>query len=231
MRGVAYALMAFGVLMIGALTPASADCYGNCNGYQETGYRGEPSYYSESRYDEGPRYHTVYYERGPEIQTGYYERPAYRSAYVADYDGDGYADAAYVSGYRGGYGYGYRGGYGYGGYRGYGYRGYGGGYVAGCGAYGCGVAGCGAYGCGYGYRGYGGGYGYRGYGYGGYYGGYGYGTVRVGGGWSQTAAALGYGYGGWRRRLRRGLHSLRLDLGPRVKLLKRQRAPCMTRRA
>ena len=35
MRGVAYALMAFGVLMIGALAPASADCYGNCNGYQE----------------------------------------------------------------------------------------------------------------------------------------------------------------------------------------------------
>ena len=32
MRRVAYALMASGVLMLGALTSAFAGCYGECNG-------------------------------------------------------------------------------------------------------------------------------------------------------------------------------------------------------
>src|SRR5471030_3128849 len=97
MRGVAYALTTSVALMLGALTSASAGCYGDCTGYQDNrgggygsgysydrpGYR-EPAYserpvyrepaYSESpAYDSGPRGHTVYYERGPEYQTGYYE--------------------------------------------------------------------------------------------------------------------------------------------------------------
>ena len=106
MRGVAYALTASVALMFGALTQASAGCYGgDCNGYQGDGYYGgERTYYEGSRYyDSGSRGTTVYYERGPEIQTGYYERPLYRGGYGADYNGDGYADSAY--GYRGnGYG-------------------------------------------------------------------------------------------------------------------------------
>jgi hypothetical protein len=201
MRGVAYTLLSV-ALMFGALTSASAGCYGDCTGYQDNrgagyGYGNgydrpvyrEPAYSEAPAYDASPRGHTVYYERGPEIPVSYHETPAYRTSY---YD-DGY-------GYRSGYG-GYRyGGYGY---RGYGGYGYGGGVAAGCGAYGCGVAGCGAYGCGAAYRGYGGGYGYgyRGYGYGyGYGGGYGYGRPCVGGGCSQTVAGYGlagYGYGGY----------------------------------
>ena len=35
MRGVAYALTASVALMVGALTSASAGCYGECNGYQD----------------------------------------------------------------------------------------------------------------------------------------------------------------------------------------------------
>ena len=169
MRGVAYALTASVALVCGALTSASAGCYGECNGYQDNRY-GPPAYERPYRepvyqgsYDSGPRYHTTYYERGEEYPVSYREYPAYRSSYDDGYDG----------GYSGGYGGGYYerpyrrsyGGYSYDGprYGGYGY-GYGG----------------------YGYRGYGG------YGYG-----YGYPTVRLGGGWSQTATALGYGYGGY----------------------------------
>ena len=168
MRGVAYALMASVALMFGALTSASAGCYGDCNGYQDNrgadyGYRNgydrpvyrEPAY-SEPRLRRRPaRPHGLLRARAGN-SGGYYERPAYRTSYYDD-------------------GYGYRGGYGYGG--GYRYGGYGGGVVAGCGAYGCGVAGCGEYGCGAAYRGYGGGYGYgyRGYGYG-----YGYGHHHTG---------------------------------------------------
>ena len=91
MRGVAYAFVASVALLFGALTQASAGCYGECNGYQETSY-GYDGY--GGGYD-GPRGHTVYYERGPEIPVSYTVRSAY-------YD-DGY-------GYRGGYG-GYRSGY------------------------------------------------------------------------------------------------------------------------
>jgi hypothetical protein len=179
MRGVAYALTASVVLMLGALTSASAGCYGDCTGYQDNrdrGYGYDRPAYREPAYDSGPRGHTVYYERGPEYQTGYYEeRPAYRTSY---YDG----------GYRGGYGgyepyrrysdysydrpyyssgYGYGGGYGYG-YGGYGYRGYGYGYARPCVGGGCSQTlagyGLGGYGSGYG------GYGYNRYssGYGGY---------------------------------------------------------------
>jgi hypothetical protein len=111
------------------------------------------------------------YERGPEIQTGYYERPLYRG--YDSYRGDGYADG-YVTRYRSD-DYGHR-GYGYRdyGYRDYGYRG-----------------GCGWHGCGYGYRSSGYGYDYPRYGYG--YRPYYAPTVRYGGGWLQTAGALGYG--------------------------------------
>ena len=35
MRGVAYALTTSVALMLGALTSASAGCYGDCNGYQD----------------------------------------------------------------------------------------------------------------------------------------------------------------------------------------------------
>ncbi len=185
MRRIAYALAASVALMFGALTQASASCYGgDCYGYRDNGYYGgERTYYEGSRYyDSGSRGTTVYYERGPEIQTGYYERPLYRGGYGADYNGDGYSDSGY--GYRGySNGYGYGNGYGYRG-NGYGYRDYG--YRD------------------YGYRDYGyrGGYGYRGYGYRGYGGGHGYGygyrpyyapTVYSGGALLQTAGALGYG--------------------------------------
>jgi hypothetical protein len=184
MRGVAYALTASAALMFGALSSASAGCYGECNGYQDNRYGGGPAYregYAEPagyynggpRYYEGARGHTVYYERGPEYFVGGYERPSYRTGYSDD-------SYRYGNGYDGGYRYG--GGYG----TSYSYDGYydrpryyGGGY---------------------------GGYGYRGYGYG--YGGYGYGyrpTVRVGGGWAQTGPGItygdvaynGYGYGGY----------------------------------
>lgn len=178
MRGVAYALTASVALVCGALTSASAGCYGECNGYQDNRY-GPPAYERPYRepvyqgsYDSGPRYHTTYYERGEEYPVSYREYPAYRSSSYDDgYDG----------GYRGGYSGGYDGGY----YE-RPYRHYHGGYSYDRPRYG---------GYGYGY----GGYGYRGYGgYGGY--GYGYPTVRIGGGWSQTASALGfggYGYGGY----------------------------------
>ena len=113
MRGVAYALMTSLALVLGAMTQASAGCYGECNGYQDNRGYGPPPAVGYDRpyngdagyYDAGPRGHTVYYERGPEYFVGGYERPMYRSAYVADYNGDGYADAADVSGYGGG-GYG-----------------------------------------------------------------------------------------------------------------------------
>ena len=162
MRRVAYALTASVALMIGALTPASAGCYGECNGYQESYRSGSPSYerysdrpyygdrsysdssrYEGSRYSSGssyysgsPRYHTTYYERGEEYPVG------------------GYSSNSYDDGYSGGYGsyrrYSdydrpYSSGYSNYGNSGYGYRGYSGGY---------------GYGGGYGYRGYGGGYGY-----------------------------------------------------------------------
>jgi hypothetical protein len=174
MRGVAYALTASVALVFGALTSASAGCYGECNGYQDNRY-GPPAYERPYRepvyqgsYDGGPRYHTTYYERGEEYPVSYREYPAYRSS-------------SYDDGYDGGYNGGYNGGYG-GGYYERPYRRYYGGYSYDRPRYG---------GYGYGY----GGYGYRGYGgYGGY--GYGYPTVRIGGGWSQTAGALGYGYGG-----------------------------------
>lgn len=126
MRGVAYALTASVALVFGALTPASAGCYGECNGYQEGGYRGgAPSYersvyrerYSEApAYDEGPRYRTTYYVRGPEYQTGYYERPAYRSSHYDGYDG-GYRGGYYDRPYRRYSGYSYDRPY----YRSYGY--------------------------------------------------------------------------------------------------------------
>ncbi len=78
MRGVAYALMASSALSIGELTSASAGCYGECNGYQEGGYRGQPSYQNYSdrpvyrepssySYSEGSRY----YGDGPRYQTTY----------------------------------------------------------------------------------------------------------------------------------------------------------------
>src|SRR4051794_6853396 len=110
MRGVAYTLLSV-ALMFGALTSASAGCYGDCTGYQDNrgagygyGYGNgydrpvyrEPAYSEAPAYDAGPRGHTVYYERGPEIPVSYHETPAYRTSY---YD-DGY-------GYRSGYG-GYR---------------------------------------------------------------------------------------------------------------------------
>lgn len=185
MRGVLYALAASVALMVGALTPASAGCYGECNGYRDFsgsdyrddyGVRDRVSYSSgryghRDYYDGRPRGHTVYYERGPEIQISSYDEPRYRTAYY----GDGYR---YGYGHRYGYGYGHRYGYGYGysryrdeGYYGRPYRTY--------------------------YRSYGYGYGLgRGYGYGGCgCGGYGNYGPRYVGGWSQTA--YGYGYGGW----------------------------------
>jgi hypothetical protein len=216
MRRYAYALMASLALMFGAVTSASAGCYG---GDCDVGYRSGPSYYGggydrdgdgsgyygRGYYDDGPRGHTVYYERGPEYFAGYYERPLYRGGY---YD-DGYRSAGYSSC---GDGYGCGGsryyssgcgddcgytrysscgdGYGCGGSR-Y-YSGCGGGYACGGTRY---YSGCGGgYGYGCGYRRY---YSSCGYGYG--CGGYGYGIVRVGGGWSQTLPALasGYGYGGY----------------------------------
>ena len=51
MRRVAYALTASVALVFGALTPASAGCYGECNGYQES-YRSGPSSYE--RYSDRP---------------------------------------------------------------------------------------------------------------------------------------------------------------------------------
>jgi len=93
MKGVAYAFAAL-VALFGALTQASAGCYGECNGYQDNrgyqpaGYAGGPAYadgpvYSSGPgyYDNGPRGHTVYYERGPEYFVGGYERPTYRPAW------------------------------------------------------------------------------------------------------------------------------------------------------
>src|SRR5882757_8501914 len=108
MRRVASVLMACGALMIGALTSASAGCYGECNGYQDNRGGGpyEPTVYREgyggaayssgpSYYDGGgPRYHTTYYEQGPEYFVGGYERPAYRTGY---YDG-GYSGGGYSGG-------------------------------------------------------------------------------------------------------------------------------------
>jgi hypothetical protein len=133
MKGVAYALTASVALVFGALTSASAGCYGEC--YQD--YRGAPVYerYSErpvyrERYApvsyEGPRYHTTYYERGEEYPVSYHERPVYRTSsyddgyhghghghgYGSSYSYDGYYDRPYRPYYRS-YGYGY-GGYGYG---------------------------------------------------------------------------------------------------------------------
>jgi hypothetical protein len=178
--------MAAGAFLIGALTPASAGCYGECNGYQDNRGRGyyegpayrdgysAPAYYSTGAryYDGGPRGHTVYYERGPEYFVGGYERPLYRSTSYYD---DGY-------GYGGGYGYGssysYDGYYDrpyYRSYRSYGY--YGRPYRYGY----------------YGYPRYGYGYGYGGGGYGSSSPPYGYGA------YSQTGpryASWG-GYGGW----------------------------------
>src|ERR1700759_5144136 len=101
MRGVAYAFVASVALLFGALTQASAGCYGECNGYQETSY-GYDGY--GGGYD-GPRGHTVYYERGPEIPVSYYERPLYRSAYY-DNGGCGYNGCGYgCGGYGGGVGF------------------------------------------------------------------------------------------------------------------------------
>jgi hypothetical protein len=98
MRKVAYALFAFAALTLHAPSPASAGCYGECNGYRDYGgdnydrYDERPTYRSSSYYDNGPRYHTTYYVRGPEYQTGYYERPVYRSSRYYD---DGYYDRSY----------------------------------------------------------------------------------------------------------------------------------------
>ena len=140
MRGVAYALTASVALVCGALTSASAGCYGECNGYQDNRY-GPPAYERPYRepvyqgsYDSGPRYHTTYYERGEEYPVSYREYPAYRSSYDDGYDGGysgGYSGGGYYERpyrhYHGGYSYDRPryGGYGYG-YGGYGYRGYGG---------------------------------------------------------------------------------------------------------
>jgi hypothetical protein len=52
-------MMAAGALMIGALTSASADCSGECDGYSSP----VRSYH---RHHGGSRYHTVWYEQGPE---------------------------------------------------------------------------------------------------------------------------------------------------------------------
>ena len=211
MRRVAYALMAAGALMLGALTSASADCYNDCDGNH--GYRSYHRHYG------GERYHTVWYEQGPEIYLG---SRTYRTGRYDDGYGDGYYGRRYTSygddccrsyrrhyddyGYRSSYDdddYGYRRSsyydddYGYRGYyTGYGYRrpfyrhyGWYRPYYR-------------SYGYGYGYRDYGYGYGYGsdyGYGYGYGYGyprygyGYGWGYPRYGGGWSQ----VGWGGGGW----------------------------------
>ena len=64
MRGVAYALTASAALAFGALSSASAGCYGECNGYQDNRY-GPPAYerpaYREPGYERsyygGPRYY------------------------------------------------------------------------------------------------------------------------------------------------------------------------------
>lgn len=132
MRQVAYALAASCALMLGALTSASAGCYGECNGYRDyrsappyeryerpayrpyddSGYR-EPAYRESSYYDDGPRYHTTYYVRGPEYQVGGYYGDGYYDGYRRHrhYSGCGYYDCGYRGyGYRG---YGYRYGYGY----------------------------------------------------------------------------------------------------------------------
>src|SRR5689334_4752540 len=135
MRGVAYALTTSVALMLGALTQASAGCYGDCTGYQDnrggygpgysSGYSDRPVYREPAySYDSGPRGHTVYYERGPEYQTDYYvERPAYRASYYDDGYRSGYGGYGYRPYYSSGYGYGS--GYGYRSYDDYGYGGYG----------------------------------------------------------------------------------------------------------
>ncbi len=203
MRRVAYALIASGALMLGALTSALAGCYGgDCydGGYRPY-YSERPvyrSYYGDcgggdcGYYGGGARYHTVYYERP---SYGYYDDyndgsvPYYRNSCDYGYGCGGgyyrtsaYSDCAY-GGCSGGY---YRSAY----------------YGGGCGYSGCGYrryyGGCGSYGCGYGYRRYYGGCGY-GYGYG--YG-CGYPVARYGGAWMQTGPAYaswggGYYGGGW----------------------------------
>ena len=204
MRSVAYALMTLtaGVLMA---SPASAGCYGGpCgDGYRGDGY-GYQSAPPTTYYNSGPAYDNGYggervYSSGP-IES-YTVRPSDYGvkytvpSYDEGYDSYGHYDRPYRSyGYGGGYyerpyrSYSYNGGYGYDRpyYRPYrSYYGYGGG----SGYYGYDRPYYRSYGYGYGggYRGY-----YSGYG-GGYYG---YRpTAYYGGGWSQTAAALGYGYG------------------------------------
>lgn len=195
MRRVAYALIAAGALMLGALTSASAGCYGgDC---YDSGYRSYgTSYYSErpvyrSYYGGGgcgggdcysgrSRYHTVYYERGggyDDYNDG--SEPYYRNS--CDYGYGGCGGGYRYSGYSGGCGYS---GCGYSGGGGCGYSGCGGGYrYSNYG--GCGYSGCG----GYGYRHYGG---CGGYGYG-----CGYGTVRYGGAWMQTGPRYASWGGGW----------------------------------
>ena len=140
MRGVAYALIASGALMFGALASgsASAGCYRDCDDDYQSGpsyYRSAPrSYERYERYDDrpayrsyrepccertayygGPRYHTTYYERGPEYPVGYYERPLYRASYYGNgYYGNGYYGNGYGPYHHHHYGCGY--GYGCGGY-------------------------------------------------------------------------------------------------------------------
>jgi hypothetical protein len=192
MRRVAYALIASGALMLGALTSASAGCYGgDCydGGYRSSG----PSYERYERY-ERPAYRSYYrsgcgddcgYSSRPRYHTTYYERPSY--GYYDDYN-DGS-----VPYYRNSCDYGYGGcggGYRYSSYSGCGYND--------CGSYRysnySNYGGCGYSGCGYSHRRYYGGCG--GYGYG-----CGYSTVRYGGAWMQTGPAYaswgGGGGGGW----------------------------------
>ena len=99
MRGVAYALIASGALMISALASgsASAGCYRDCDDDYQSGpsyYRSAPrSYERFERYDDRPAYRSyrepccerpAYYE-GPRYHTTYYERPAYRTSYDDGY--------------------------------------------------------------------------------------------------------------------------------------------------
>jgi hypothetical protein len=185
MRSVAYALIASGALTIGALTPASAGCDGDC----DDGYRSSrPSYERYERYSERPAYRDsyserpTYYER-PRYHTTYYERPAHRTSYYdggynGGYRGDYYERPAHRTSYYDG---GYDGGYYERPYyqRHYNHHSYGRPY-------------------GYGYN-YGRGYGDSNYGYGSYYP-----TVRYGGAWSQTGPA----YASWG-----GCHSAYIPYG------------------
>jgi hypothetical protein len=216
MRRVAYALFAAGALMLGALTSASAGCYGgDC---YDSGYRSYgPSYYSER-----PVYRSYSSDRCGGGDCGYYGRSRYHTVYYErpSYGYDDYNDGS-IPYYRNSCDYGYGGcSTRYSSYDGCGYSGCGGGYYrtgsyGGCGYSGCGddyrtgsYGGCGYSGCGGGYYrtgSYGGcgsyGCGYRRHYYSGcgYYGcGGGYGVARYGGAWMQTGPAYASWGGGWR---------------------------------